>query len=114
MGLYDRDYSQSGNRAGFGNAPQMRMSFPKLTLMVKRLLIINVAVFFTGILIKPVGFFLYEWFQIDASSLSRAMQLWRLITYQFLHSPIEFLHIVFNMLMLYFLGPVLERHWGSK
>ena len=114
MGLYDRDYSQDGNRRGFGNAPQMRMSFPKLTLMVKRLLIINAVVFFSGILIKPVGLFLYEWFQIDATSLGRALQIWRLITYQFLHDPVRISHIIFNMLGLYFLGPTLERHWGSK
>jgi membrane associated rhomboid family serine protease len=34
------------------------------------------------------------------------------VSYQFLHgSP---LHIVMNMIGLFFLGPVLERHWGSR
>jgi membrane associated rhomboid family serine protease len=42
------------------------------------------------------------------------LQLWRLITYQFLHSPNIFWHIFLNMIGLFFLGPTLERHWGSK
>ncbi|UCF43305.1 MAG: rhomboid family intramembrane serine protease [Planctomycetota bacterium] len=41
-----------------------------------------------------------------------AIQLWRLVTYQFLHGNL--VHILFNLLGLYFLGPTLERHWGSK
>ena len=41
-------------------------------------------------------------------------QIWRYVTFQFLHSPRDFLHIVFNMVGLYFLGTVLERSWGSR
>jgi membrane associated rhomboid family serine protease len=40
------------------------------------------------------------------------LQAWRYITYQFLHENI--IHILFNMIGLFFLGPVLERYWGSK
>ena len=114
MGFYDRDYSQEKFRSSFGNVPQMRMTFSRITPMVKRLLIINIAVFSTAIIIKPVGIFIYQWFQLDAGSLHRALQFWRLITYQFLHDPDNIFHIVFNMLGLFFLGPILERHWGNK
>jgi len=112
MGLYDRDYTQEGFRSPFHRAPQMRMTFPKTTPVVKRLLIINIAVFLATIAIRPLGIFIYEWFQLDATSVPRALQLWRLITYQFLHAGMW--HLAFNMLWLYFLGPTLERHWGSK
>ncbi len=78
--------------------------------MVKRLLIINVAVYFLQILGAEKT--LVEWFSLYPVSLSAALQLWRLITYQFLHGSM--LHILFNMLGLFFLGPTLERHWGSK
>jgi membrane associated rhomboid family serine protease len=90
------------------------MVFPQITPMVKRLLIINIAVFLAVIIIKPLGIFIYEWFQLDPTSLLRALQVWRLVTYQFLHDPGNIFHIVFNMLGLYFLGPTLERHWGSR
>ena len=117
MGLYDRDYTQAdfkSHESHFRYAPQMRMSFPKLTPVVKWLLIINIGVLLAAITIKPLGIFIYEWFELDARSLGRALQPWRLITYQFLHDPNWFWHIFMNMLGLFFLGPTLERHWGGR
>jgi membrane associated rhomboid family serine protease len=117
MGLYDRDYTQAdfqSEQSHFRYAPQMRMSFPKLTPVVKWLLIINIAVFLAAITIKPLGVFIYTWFELDATSLKSALQPWRLITYQFLHDPNFYWHIFLNMLGLFFLGPTLERHWGGR
>jgi membrane associated rhomboid family serine protease len=91
----------------------MRMSFPKLTPVVKWLLIINIGVFLAGIFIKPLGVFIYSSFQLDPR-WPQALQVWRLISYQFLHAPNLIRHIFMNMLGLFFLGPTLERHWGSK
>jgi membrane associated rhomboid family serine protease len=114
MGLYDRDYTQADFQSQHRHAPQMRMTFPRPTPVVKLLLITNIAIFLVSIFIKPLGVLIYQWFSLDATSLLRALQPWRLITYQFLHSPDFIFHIFFNMLGLYFLGPTLERHWGSK
>lgn len=113
MGLYDRDYSKHGFQGG-PQHPQMRFTLPQLTPVVKKILIINVAVFLLSILIKPLGAVIYNVFQLDSTSPWRALQLWRLVTYQFLHDPYLISHIIFNMLGLYFLGPTLERFWGSK
>jgi membrane associated rhomboid family serine protease len=41
-------------------------------------------------------------------------QVWRLLTYAFLHSPDVFLHIVFNMLFLWWFGSELETMYGSR
>lgn len=41
-------------------------------------------------------------------------QIWRLFTFTYLHSQHDLLHILFNMIGLYFLGMSLERHLGSK
>jgi len=110
MGIYDRDYSQQNYQSHFRNAPQMRMTFPSLTPMVKRLLIINFAVFF----VQTLGGdeFLASWFSVAPFSLFYSLQIWRLIGYQFLHGDI--IHIFLNMLGLFFLGPTLEQHWGSR
>ncbi len=112
MGLYDRDYSQEKYRRAYHYGSPMRMGLPKVTAVVKRLLIINIVVFLTAIIIRPLGVLIYDWFQLDPTTLARALQLWRLVTYQFLHGGIW--HIFFNMIGLYFLGPTLERHWGSR
>jgi membrane associated rhomboid family serine protease len=114
MGLYDRDYTQEKFYSSFRNVPQMRMGFPRITPVVKWLLIINIAVFLTAVIIRPLGIFIYEWFQLDPTTLPRALQLWRLITYQFLHDPNYIWHIFFNMLGLFFLGPTLEHHWTGR
>ena len=114
MGLYDREYTQDSYSGNFQRMPQMRMRFPKPTTIVLQLLMINVAIFFVSIIIKPLGGFIYEWFQIDATTWLRSIQIWRLVSYQFLHDPAFVGHIFFNMLGLYMLGPTLEQHWGSK
>ncbi len=114
MGLYDRDYTRDNYGSQYHHAPQMRFGFPKPTRIVKYLLIINVGVYVLSLISKQLGAFIYEWFELDAESPARAMQVWRLVSYQFLHSRGGVGHILYNMLGLYFLGPTLERHWGDK
>lgn len=112
MGLYDRDYTRESAEQGYRYVPQMRLSLPVLTPAVKYLLIINIGIFLVAVIFLPMQNFIYVYLQVDATSLVLALQLWRLITYQFLHA--SFMHILMNMLGLYFLGPTLERHWGTK
>ncbi len=110
MGLYDRDYTQSDFQSRYRHTPQMRMSFPRITPVVKWLLIINVVVYFMQILGGDT--LLTSWFSVYPATFLKTLQVWRLVSYQFLHG--DMLHILFNMLGLFFLGPTLERHWGSK
>jgi membrane associated rhomboid family serine protease len=110
VGLYDRDYTQANYQQQFRYSPQMRMGFPRLTPAVKWLLIINVGVYFVQIL--GGDSLLKSWFSVYPASLWLTLQFWRLITYQFLHGGLW--HILFNMLGLFFLGPTLEQHWGSR
>jgi len=112
MGLYDRDYTQADSRRQYFGSSQLRFNLPKMTPVVKWLLIINTAIFLFGGLVPVAGQILLSWFSVDARSWLTALEPWRLVSYQFLHgSP---LHIVMNMIGLFFLGPVLERHWGSR
>lgn len=120
MGLYDRDYTQEKWRSRSRYAPQMQIRFPRPSTMVMRLLIINCAVFLVEALFFPKNIplgvdkisVLAKWFSVFPYSLWSVLQVWRLVTYQFLHASM--LHLLFNMLWLYFLGSVLERHWGGK
>jgi len=85
---------------------------PPVTPVVKYFLIINVAVFIPSFLFPKLRFFLETWFSVYPVNLGVSLQLWRLISYQFMHGGI--MHILFNMLVLYFFGPLFEKHWGSK
>lgn len=115
MGLYDRDYTRADFQSQFRHAPQMRMTFPKITPIVKWLLIINISVFIPSFLFRnTIGEFFYNWFSVYPASTMMSLQLWRVITYQFLHDIYGFGHIFVNMLVLFFFGPMLERTWGSR
>jgi len=88
------------------------MSFPRPTPVVKWLLIVNIVVFLLGFLIPQFGVFLLDWFAVWPETLGKSLQIWRLITYQFLHGGLG--HIFWNMFILFFFGPMLERFWGSR
>ena len=110
MGIYDRDYAR--DQYGGQSGPRIQLALPSLTPVVKWLLIINVGVFVASYVIQPLGNFLFTWFSVFPVNMGVSLQVWRLITYQFLHGGIG--HIFFNMLILFFFGSMLERHWGSN
>jgi len=60
------------------------------------------------ILIEP----LYEWGAFTAETAVFHLQVWRFITFQFLHASI--MHIAFNMLALFFFGPLMESYLGRR
>jgi len=112
MGLYDRDYTREGFESQYRYTPRMRIGMPQLTPVVKWLLIVNVAIFFISFPIAAARAFFFSWFSVFPVTVGMALQLWRPVTYQFLHAgPF---HIFWNMLVLYFFGPMLERFWGSR
>ncbi len=89
------------------------------------LIIINIVVFVVGLAVQrpeflglsipwspekaPIFHILgaYSWFTCFMEG-----ELWRLITYQFVHANLG--HIIFNMWALYFFGPVIEQIMGSR
>jgi len=79
-----------------------------LTGIVKHLIIINVVVFVATFLLPPGLAQMLPCYS-PATGLFRPYQI---ITYMFTH--FEFSHILFNMLSLYFLGPIVELTLGHK
>lgn len=78
----------------------------RMTPWVKRLLIANVAMFFVQATLPAITQYLS--FQA-AFALQRP---WSPLTYMFLHGGI--MHLLFNMVVLYFIGPRLEQRMGEK
>ncbi|MGD8276642.1 MAG: rhomboid family intramembrane serine protease [Gemmatimonadota bacterium] len=77
-----------------------------LTPWVQRLIIANVLVFLVTYTNPAViGYLAF----VPSAILTRP---WTLITYMFVHGG--FMHILFNMLGLFFFGPPLEARWGSR
>ncbi|OGP58905.1 MAG: hypothetical protein A2V67_20730 [Deltaproteobacteria bacterium RBG_13_61_14] len=87
-----------------------RVSFgPGLTPAVMTLLIINVGAFALRLFLPNVTL---EAFALIPAQVFPGLQLWRVVTYLFLHA--DFAHIFFNMLGLFFFGPPLEQTWGTR
>lgn len=77
-----------------------------LSPWVRRLLIINVAMFVVTLFVPM----LVAWLAFQPSAVF--VRPWGVLTYMFVHGG--FWHIFFNMLGLFFFGPPIEERWGSK
>ena len=56
---------------------------------------------------------LSTWFILHPGFVIEKFWLWQLATYMFFHALSPF-HIFFNLIMLWFVGSDLEKHWGSR
>ncbi len=88
-----------------------------LTPIVKKLIMINVGIwFFLTIIaeqfIVPSGFF-SKYFGLVPGMVVEKFFVWQISTYMFLHAA-SISHILFNMLLLWWLGSELEQRWGSR
>lgn len=94
------------------NQVQMNLS---ITSGVKALIIINVVVWlgFQIILEQYAGVAFSRWFALFPGKVLYDFSIWQLFTYMFLHTR-QVSHILFNMLMLWFLGVELENRWGKR
>jgi membrane associated rhomboid family serine protease len=91
--------------------------------VVKWLLIINVAVWLLEMMtnnapIPPAGYprehnsLLWNWGSFSAATAVEQFQVWRFVTFQFLHANGH--HLLVNMIGLFFFGHFAERWWGSR
>jgi membrane associated rhomboid family serine protease len=108
-------YGTGGSRGGGGGGGSITLSLPPFYGAIKRLILINVIVFFglllLGLLSQQLENFVYGL----GSLIPRAVlhgAIWQVVTYAFLHQG--FWHIFGNMLQLWFFGSTLESSWGKN
>lgn len=85
---------------------------PNVTIFL--ILIIASYLVFAVIGSTSVGSFLYSALILDPRLVIHKFQIWRLITYAFMHDPSSPMHVIFNALILYMIGTPLEERWGEK
>lgn len=110
MGLYDRDYYRNdppGGRLWGGVAP-----------VCKYLIAINVAVFLLQVFtqeprsLRSTG--VTAWLELSPEQVVDDWQLWRVVTYAFCHNTKDPMHILFNMLGLWWFGSQVEPIYGQR
>lgn len=103
MGIYDREYYR---REG----PSFLRSLTEGGKVCKWLVIINVAFFVVQLMTGGEGSWFTEALQLKSWDVVHG-EVWRLITYAFLHSS-SIWHILFNMLFLWWFGHEIEEMYG--
>lgn len=112
MGLDNRDYARDEPLSPWEQHLRERDRQP--LSMTAKLIIVNVAVFVIAMLITggKNGGVVFEWFGLPVETLKKPWEWYRFLTYGFLHSMRDILHLAFNMLALFFLGQSVERRMG--
>ena len=87
--------------------------------IVQKLIYINIAVFIISLLLSiTTGLynnqlsFIDKWFALDDNYNEVIFKPWTILTYGFLHA--DFLHILFNMIALYFIGELFVQYFTQK
>jgi membrane associated rhomboid family serine protease len=119
MGIYDRDYYRREGHSIFG-------SFADRGVICKWLIVINVVAFILQMITQHVvpdtndnpfaprvGGFITDLFILDVPRVLSG-EVWRLLTYAFLHDTNSLWHIIFNMLLLWWFGTDVEDLYGPR
>ncbi|MCL4742167.1 MAG: rhomboid family intramembrane serine protease [Phycisphaerales bacterium] len=110
MGIYDREYARRDS--GGGGAPRRRAARVNALSVNTWLIIVNVAV---HVLANTVLFpWLYDVGHFSTKRGFQHLEVWRLVTFQFLHSPDTIWHLFFNMFGLFVFGGLVEQYLGRK
>ena len=86
--------------------------------MTKWLLISNLVIWLLDVMLQTetrdgiVPSFLKEWGYFSIETAIQQLQVWRFLSFQFLHANL--MHVAFNMWGIYLFGPFLERWFRSK
>ncbi|MBD3391208.1 MAG: rhomboid family intramembrane serine protease [Chitinivibrionales bacterium] len=86
---------------------------PGISRGVRDILIATIAVYVFQIF-RVSGDFLVAYGALTPSRVLGGGQVWRLVTYLFLHDPRGPWHLAFNMLALWMFGVEVEQMWGTR
>lgn len=105
---------------GFENRDYVRDSDPRQGSAIGRFSSSSVV---TKLIVFTVGVFILQnvfqkpfenWLVMYGPSVFENGQVWRTLTYAFLHSRDSLMHLLFNMVGLYFFGREIEQRYGSR
>ena len=90
---------------------QLKYKYARLNVLEK-IIAINVVVFLFALLFRRLVPVLFVWLRLPSDFTSFLYKPWTIITYGFIH--FDPLHMLFNMLWLYFLGRIMLNLFSPK
>lgn len=114
MGIHDRDYVNSsrgmGSSSGGGGGQHIFARAPGWTVTTW-IIVINIAIHFLALTVIPQ---LFDIGLLSVNTAFKQLEVWRLITFQFLHDPHSLMHLLMNMFGMWVFGPMVEQYLGRK
>lgn len=104
MGLQDREYIRKKEPGGFRGPRTIAGWFLAANIVI--------AVLAWAIADRGAGSPLHQWGNFNVADGLLHFQIWRFVSYSFLHA--DLLHLLFNMMLLWFCGPMIERELGGR
>jgi membrane associated rhomboid family serine protease len=116
MGIHDRDYVNTSRGMGSsyndgGGRSSIFFSHPRLWSVTTWIIMVNVLIHFVVVPLVPKVYLLSY---LSVEMAFQRLEVWRLVSFQFLHDPRGITHIAFNMLGLIFFAPMVEKYLGKK
>lgn len=108
MGIHDRHYAKSSQRGSFSGKGHTAHKLKKWSVNTW-LIVICAAVYMLDPFLSHI---MREWLYMSTDHAIWGLQYWRFIGFQFLHA--NFQHLLFNMIGLFFFGPLVEQYLGGK
>ncbi len=101
---------------------EIKHTFNRNNNAIRKIIVVNIAVFLLGAIVNVFMFFAgigsepvttgLRFFMLPAKLGTLLMQPWSILTYMFLHDGP--LHILFNMLWLFWIGNILHEYIGNR
>lgn len=115
MGLADRGYYRDEPRGfgGGGGGSGGGFHFGRLNALsvTMWIIIVNVVIHVLANTALPQ---LYQWGHFSTYEGFQRLQVWRLVTFQFLHDPSSIMHLAFNMFGMWVFGGIVEEALGRR
>lgn len=117
---YTQGFGQGGGLRGHGILEEFKTAFSKPDNGLIQIILINLVVFIVILIARvflrisgaeEVYHAILQWFMLPAALPDFLTKPWTLITYFFLHEG--FIHILFNMLFLYWFGNIIKEFLGG-
>lgn len=80
--------------------------------LLQQIIAVNVGVFLLDNILKFTGIHLKSFFGLPGNFLESLLYFWTYFTYMFFH--VGLMHILFNMLWLYWIGKILVEYLGTR